>query len=66
VDLEQAEQCSKNTSTGLMRELIAMWYNRQRLAASSANSGRNSTIRTAVLVSIIVFLLILFYVHTLL
>ena len=48
VALEQAEQTCKNSATGLMRTLIGVWYNRQRLAACSVTSGINSTIRTAV------------------
>ena len=48
VDLEQAEQSSKNTATGLMRALIQVWYSKERLAACSAISGINLTIRTAV------------------
>ena len=48
VDLELAEQLSKNTPTGLMRSLISIWYSRERLAGCSATSGINQTIRTAV------------------
>jgi hypothetical protein len=48
VQLEQAEQCSKNSPTGLMRALIATWYSRERLAGCSATSGINNVIRTAV------------------
>ena len=48
VDLEQAEQSSKNTATGLMRAIISLWYSGKRLAACSANSGIRNTIRTAV------------------
>ena len=48
VDLEQAEQGSKNTATGLMRALMGLWYSRHRLAACSANSGINTTIRTSI------------------
>ena len=48
VDLEQAEQQSKNSATGLMRSLMSVYYGRERLAACSANSGINITIRTAV------------------
>ncbi len=48
IDLEQAEQGSKNSATGLMRALIALWYTRERLAGCSATSGINTSIRTAV------------------
>ena len=48
VELEQAEQSSKNSATGLMRALVQVWYSKERLAACSATSGINSTIRTAV------------------
>lgn len=48
VDLEQAEQCSKNTGTGLMRALVNKGYRRERLAACSATSGINQTIRTVI------------------
>ena len=48
VDLEQAEQTSKNTATGLMRALIQVWYTKERLAACSATLGIHATIRTAV------------------
>ena len=47
VDLENAEQRSKNTATGLMRALISVWYSRERLAASSALTI-NKNIRVAV------------------
>ena len=47
VELEQAEQCGKNSATGLMKKLIFQ-YRRERLAACSATSGLNKTIMTAV------------------
>ena len=46
--LRCAEQNSKSTVTGLMRSLISLYYNSERLAGSSANKGINITIRTAV------------------
>ena len=36
VDLEQCEQTSKNSPTGLMRALMSIWYSREQLAAYSA------------------------------
>ena len=48
VDLELAEQLSKNSATGLMRGLISRWYTRERLAGCSATFVINQTIRTAV------------------
>jgi len=47
VDLEMAEQQCKTSPTGLMRALIGVWYNRERLAACSMKSGINDTIKTA-------------------
>lgn len=46
--LRYAEHNSKSTVTGLMRSLISLYYNSERLAGSSANKGINITIRTAV------------------
>ena len=48
VELEQAEQTSKASATGLMRALMSVFYSKERLAASSANNGINTTIRTAI------------------
>ena len=48
VDLELFEQSSKSSATGLMRNLIGIWYTNARLAACSATSGINPNIRTAV------------------
>ena len=48
VDLEQAEQTSKNTATGLMQALMSVWYSRQRLAGCSATSCINNTIKTCI------------------
>jgi len=48
IELEQCEQCSKNSPTGLMRALIGIWYSRERLAACSANQGINETIKIAI------------------
>ena len=48
IELEQCEQSSKNTPTGMMRALISVWYGRERLAACSATSGINKTIKTAI------------------
>ena len=47
VDLELFEQSSKSSATGLMRNLIGIWYTNARLAACSATSGINPNIRTA-------------------
>jgi len=43
VDLEMAEQQSKNSATGLMRALISHWYSRKRLASCSLKSGINES-----------------------
>ena len=48
IELEQCEQSSKNSPTGMMRALISVWYTRERLAACSATSGINQTIKTAI------------------
>ena len=48
VELEHFEQSSKNSPTGLMRNLISIWYSNARLAACSATSGINPNIRTSV------------------
>ena len=48
MDLEQAEQCCKNSATGLMRGLISIYYSQERLASCSAYSGIDPTIRTAI------------------
>ena len=48
VDLELFEQSSKCSATGLMRNLIGIWYTNARLAACSANCGINPNIRTVV------------------
>ena len=48
VDVEQCEQTSKNSPTGLMKALMSIWYSREQLAPCSAKSGINDTIRTAV------------------
>lgn len=45
--LRMAELTSKASVTGPMRALISIFYPPERLAASSANKGINSTIRTA-------------------
>ncbi len=48
LDLESKELASKGSATGLMRQLMSVWYKPQRLAASSASSGINEKIRTAI------------------
>ena len=48
VNLEQTEQTSKNTATGLMRALMSVWYSHERLARCSATSGINNTIKTCI------------------
>ena len=48
IKLEQCEQSSKNSPTGMMRALISLWYSREHLAACSAASGINQTIKTAI------------------
>ena len=48
IDLESKEQGSKGIATGLMQNLIGIWYPPRRLAASSASKGFNGRIRTAV------------------
>lgn len=53
IELELCEQSSKNSSTGLMRALISLWYSRERLAACSATSGINPNIKTAIFSKII-------------
>ena len=58
VDLEQSEQSCKNSATGLMRNLISLWYSNFRLAACSATSGINSSIRTAIFSELIIMILI--------
>lgn len=64
VDLEQAEQTSKNTATGLMRALMSVWYSRERLAGCSANSGINTTIKTCIFSkSICMHVVYLFYIQ---
>lgn len=64
VDLELFEQSSKTTATGLMRNLIGIWYSNARLAACSATSGINQTIRTAVFSKLSMFVLLeVLYVH---
>ena len=47
LDLESKQLSSKGSATGLMRQLISVYYKPQRLAACSASSI-NSKIRTAV------------------
>ena len=47
IDLELCEQSSKHSATGLMRALSAVWYSWEHLAACSATSGINKTIKTA-------------------
>ena len=58
VDLELFEQLSKITATGLMKNLIGVWYSNARLAAYSAISGINQTIRTAVFSKLSMFVLL--------
>lgn len=48
VDLENYGNSSKQTATGLMRSLLSVWYNPQRLAACSATKGINSQIKAAI------------------
>ena len=48
IELEQCKQSSKSSPTGMMRALISLWYSRERLAACSATSGINQTIKAAI------------------
>ena len=57
IDLEQCEQCSKHSATGLTRALIAVWYSREHLAACLATSGINEMIKTAIFSKLIYSLL---------
>ena len=48
VYLDERESTSKGTATGLMRNLITIWYSGERLGACSATKGINSRIRSAI------------------
>lgn len=48
IDMEQAEQSSKHSATGLMRALINIYHTKERLAACSATSSIHTRIRTAI------------------
>ncbi len=47
LDLESRQLASKGSASGLMRQLMSVWYRPERLAESAASCGINGKIRTA-------------------